>query len=363
MVAISLYRGNLHRVPDVPRRWLMPTPKISLKDFRVLLHRRSRALARLSRSTATTIASTSNPEPLPDVKQEQDGDLKEDNHAPESDSQPPAQSFARPEEDGLAKESGGALEEEANDREGPHAGDVPVGQVDDAGVKSEMPPGSAIPVSVNDDSRSEKKQEALENPNAETNEDVNVSNDKEKRKKEVEEKLHILNAKKHNLVQVLKQILNAEEELKRRNSMQGTGRPSIPLQVDTVTNDSGSMTRLATPRMSAEGNLNGDMEGGEAEDVINQHMHSRHLLRTSSTSPSSDSPNRRPFSAVPHPSRASLPVAGSPLRFTPVGHQGPPISLPTLSVSGTSYTASSPSPAASGGTSAFKDSRQPSPWN
>lgn len=57
MVAISLYRGNLHSVADVPRRWLMPAPKISPRDFKTLFHRRSKALCRL-RSTTTT---TSNP--------------------------------------------------------------------------------------------------------------------------------------------------------------------------------------------------------------------------------------------------------------------------------------------------------------
>jgi len=57
MVAISLYRGNLHRAPDVPRRWLMPNPKISLKDFKSLLARRSKALSRTS--------SSSNPNPNP----------------------------------------------------------------------------------------------------------------------------------------------------------------------------------------------------------------------------------------------------------------------------------------------------------
>lgn len=76
MVAISLYRGNLHRVPDVPRRWLMPTPQISLKDFKVLLNRRSRALSRLRSSSfssssaaaavaaaITATATASNPSP------------------------------------------------------------------------------------------------------------------------------------------------------------------------------------------------------------------------------------------------------------------------------------------------------------
>lgn len=58
MVAISLYRGNLHRVPDVQRRWQMPTPQISLKDFRLLLARRAKALSRLRSSITTTTTTT-----------------------------------------------------------------------------------------------------------------------------------------------------------------------------------------------------------------------------------------------------------------------------------------------------------------
>lgn len=55
MVAISLYRGNLHRVsPDVARRWLMPTPGISIKDFRSLLFRRSKAISHLP-STSSSV--------------------------------------------------------------------------------------------------------------------------------------------------------------------------------------------------------------------------------------------------------------------------------------------------------------------
>lgn len=88
--------------------------------------------------------------------------------------------------------------------------------------------------------------------------------------------------------------MNAEEELKRRNSMQGMAiRPSVPLQVD-ATNDTGSLTRHVTPRTGSEGNLAGDMEGGEADDPLNHNIHSRHMLRTSSMSPSSESPLRRP---------------------------------------------------------------------
>lgn len=92
------------------------------------------------------------------------------------------------------------------------------------------------------------------------------------------------------------QILNAEEELKRRNSTQGmTIRPSVPLQVDGA-NDTGSLTRQPTPRTGSEINLGGDMEGGEADDPLNHNTHPRHTFRMSSMSPSSESPLRRPAS-------------------------------------------------------------------
>lgn len=59
MVAISLYRGNLHRVPDVPRRWLMPSHNISFRDFKSLLQRRSKALSRLLATTSSSPAKVS----------------------------------------------------------------------------------------------------------------------------------------------------------------------------------------------------------------------------------------------------------------------------------------------------------------
>ncbi|KAL0440801.1 UNVERIFIED_CONTAM: hypothetical protein Sradi_0019000 [Sesamum radiatum] len=209
-----------------------------------------------------------------------------------------------------------------------------------------------------DKAKNEEKVEVPVNPVVEKSNTENATSDVEKRKKEVKEKLEILNEKKHSLVQVLKQILNAEEQLKRQNSMQGiSGRPPLPLQVDTTT-DSGSMTRLNTPRMGSDGNPCGDMEGGEGDDVSNHNMQSR-LPRMSSTSPSSDSQQRKPAAnVIPHSYRTTLGVAGSPSRFAP-GGQG----HSSISVSGASYIASSPSPAASGGTSVFRDGRLPSPWN
>lgn len=76
--------------------------------------------------------------------------------------------------------------------------------------------------------------------------------------------------------------------------MQGNAiRPSVPLHVD-ASNDSGSMTRHFAPRMGSEPNLNGDMEGGEADDPSNHNFHPRQVFRMNSTSPSSESPIRRP---------------------------------------------------------------------
>lgn len=87
--------------------------------------------------------------------------------------------------------------------------------------------------------------------------------------------------------------MNAEEELKRRNGMQGIAlRPSVSFQADG-TNDIGSLTRYMTPRMGSEVNLGGDVEGSETDDLLNHNMHSRSMHRMSSMSPSSESPLRR----------------------------------------------------------------------
>ncbi|GAV83859.1 hypothetical protein CFOL_v3_27304 [Cephalotus follicularis] len=313
MVAISLYRGNLHKVPDTPRVWLMPSPKMSLKDFKTLLHRRNNALSRLG---STASSSNPNPNSNPQLDASKiNNDKRKDLDVQDS----PAKVVYKVSGDG-----DGSLQ------------------------MVEKPPEP-------------------QKHTTETTEKVNVS-DKEKRKRVVEEELEVLNAKKHKLVLVLKQILNVEEELKRRNTMQGTAiRPSVPLQVD-VTNDSGSMTRHAAQRMGLDGHLSGDLEGGEADDASNLNMHARHMLRMSSMSPSSESPLRRPTyiqlnAVLSQPSRATLGVTSSPSRLAPTGHQGHPGNLPTVSVSGTNYVVSSPSPAASGGTSVFRDARQPSPWN
>lgn len=411
MVAISLYRGSLHRVPDVTRRWLMPTPAMSLKNFKTLIGRRSKAISRLHSTTATLY-------PNPNSKQQEQKRAKDKQEAGKDNGCSITDVHVQPQlelgkinhhEEGTSKDGafGGvkgakdndclisdirhqlAPEKANHEDEGTSKDEVSEGVIDHRvslkpgikdhqvslkpGVKDhqvllnpvdgsvsapcserDVPGNVTDTVQGNGNSKTVHGQTPLdpENPNVETSDKVDKSSDKEKRKKEIEEKLQILNTNKHNLVQVLKQILKAEEEFKQRNSMQGSSsRPSVPLQVD-VTNDSGSVTRHMAPRMSSEANLGGDMEGGEADDVLNHNMHSRHLLRMSSTSPSSESPLRRPayfqHNVVPQP---------SPSRFAPTGHP------PTVCVSGTNYIPSSPSPAASGGTSVFRDARLPSPWN
>ncbi|XWS51055.1 hypothetical protein CRYUN_Cryun12cG0143300 [Craigia yunnanensis] len=271
MVAISLYRGNLHRAPDIPRRWIMPTPKISLKDFKSLLHRRNKVLSRFRSSS-----SSSNPNPNHDLKSHIQSPMP---NGPPIGPKLEAQVESEPPEDL---------------KTGPPPAEVKVEVVGGSDCGDCLMKPEDEQTEKDDNLQVDEKPPEETKTNVEVSEKVNDLNGKEKRKRDVEEKLRLLNAKKHGLVQVLKQILNTEEELKRRNSTQGTTfGPAVPLQVET-TNDSGSMTRLVTPRMGLEANLAGENEGGEADDVSNLNSHSCHVFRMSSTSPCSESPLRRP---------------------------------------------------------------------
>ena len=112
MVAISLYRGNLHRVPDVPRRWLMPTPKLSLKDFKSLLHRRSKALSRLRSTT-----------PDPDPNSSQNPDLNQQAEAPKEN---PVLVEPKLEEEKASDCEEAQPKNEENDQRGTNGGDCSV---------------------------------------------------------------------------------------------------------------------------------------------------------------------------------------------------------------------------------------------
>ncbi|KAJ4961479.1 hypothetical protein NE237_021389 [Protea cynaroides] len=379
MVAISLYRGNLHRVPDVPRRWLTPAPRISLKDFRSLIRKRTKALSRLSAATGFVVDATTssdaipnpNPSPSPihcsnpDSKQQEgvgDSSCSKQNHQSTETAQPQS----HPTVVNCSDEPPSV--EHARDQNGTD-GDS---RTEQTKVASDSIPFPARKSTVPDAPACTSKASQEKKPVSSAQLTVEVNgldavSDKERRKSELQEKLQILTEKKHNLVQMLKQIQNAEEEMKKRNSIQASiARPSGPLQVE-ATAELGSVIRHATPRMSSEANFGGDLEG-EAEDISNHSTQSRHLHRMRSTSPSGASPLRRPLysplqhNPVLHNSRSSISVTGhtqpstapsmgvtaSPSRFAPTGHQSHSANLPTVSVSGTHYVASSPSPAGSG---------------
>ncbi|KAG2329690.1 hypothetical protein Bca4012_020770 [Brassica carinata] len=331
MVAISMYRGNLHKVPDVPRRWTMPDRNLSFKDFKSLLHRRKRALSRLF--------PNSNPNPSHSVKSELVTDRKEAIPSERSGSSGKQKLVeVKREEIDVNR-----VREDENGRiEAARAGGLDGGdRVMELLSKNET---DNVPQQEAANDKAEAKETAEEVAPSEI----------EKEEKQVEERLQVLNAKKHNLVQVLKLILNAEEELKKRSSITqqpGTttaSRPSLPLHVD-VSNDSG-------------GNAGAHMEGGETDGAGNHNnAQTPSVLRLCGASSSSESPLRRAaafsqHNMAPHPSRWSPRVgptqAGNP---SPAGV--------TVSASGTNYIASSPSPAGSGGTSVFRETRLQSPWN
>ncbi|KAI9117607.1 hypothetical protein K1719_011773 [Acacia pycnantha] len=338
MVAISLYRGNLHRVPDVPRRWLMPAPKISLRQFKSLLARRSnsRRLADEAVATTTTL-SIPNPGSLSNGQDE----------VPIIDKPSIA---IQPESEKVSNNGAGHSREGEDHKEPELCNGSVKKEIDEpdsfADAKTEPFDGDASLVTKQTETIGDKE---------------GMLSDKEKRKKEVEDKLQVLNAKKHNLVIALKQILNVEEELKRRTSVQGIAlRSSVPFQADG-TNETGSLARHMTPRVGSEANLGGDVEGSETDDPTNHNMLSRNVHWMSSRSPS-ESPLRRTPSLQQN--MGSQPSRASPSRFV-LSHQGNIMNQASVSVSvsGTGYIASSPSPAASGGTSVFRDARHPSPWN
>ncbi|MCL7042827.1 hypothetical protein MKW94_005115 [Papaver nudicaule] len=268
MVAISLYRGNLHKAPDAPRKWLMPRRNISLKDFRLLSRKRDKTLSTKITTSLTDTAIV----PVPNPK----------NPNLYTNPNPNLENLIEVKED----------EEEVKQH--------PTG-VDDAQCHIAKEEVDELVLSV--DVKSEElletdpglkngvdgtSQEQPTTPNVCIN--VDLPTEKEKKKRELEEKLEVLNGRKHNLVQMLKQILNAEEEMKRRNNALASGiRPPAPLQVET--SDLGS-PRQAVTRAGLEANHCGDLEG-ESEDHSPQNAHVRHFQRMRSTSPSGSSPRRK----------------------------------------------------------------------
>ncbi|KAJ8452378.1 hypothetical protein Cgig2_006183 [Carnegiea gigantea] len=249
--AISLYRGNLHKLPpkSPPRPWVLPRPKISLNDFR-----RSKALS-LSSATNPSLGPTSEP-PLPQDEEQHQAALLD--------------------------------------------------QLNGAGNANLVVEPSKSTAAYDE------------------------------------------------------AILNAEEELKRQSNVQ-TSCPHLPLQVN-LSKNSGSMMRHATHRRGPDVNFTVNMEEREGDDVLNHGQWSRQLIPMNSMSPSAESALKRlPYlqhNLASHPQQAATLAFGSPS-----GNQVLPSNLQVVSVSGTNFVASSPSPAGAGATSCFRDARHPRPWN
>ncbi|KAG9449608.1 hypothetical protein H6P81_009573 [Aristolochia fimbriata] len=334
MVAISLYRGKLHRIPpDVPRRWLMPTRRISLQDFKLLVHKRGKALSRLH--SANLVEK--------EIQERTVGE-KDLNSQSNVGSSAAADIATVDESIGAAAPAG---EGPSEARETDASITSLVEKTNCSQERADQEAGDGAKRGSKDLSE-EKAAASLVYQPTEVKVEVDATSSKEKRKREIEEKLQTLNERKHQMVQVLRQILKAEEELKKRSSI-------VPSGVR-------------------------DMEGGESEDFSNTHArHMQHMHSPSLSGAPLGKPSFSPLqnNTVPYIGRAGyfnpgqaqsssnaiMNVMASPSRFAPT--QGPPGNLATLSVSGTHFVASSPSPAASGGTSAtFRDSRLTSPsWN
>ncbi|URD94984.1 hypothetical protein MUK42_29445 [Musa troglodytarum] len=346
MVAISLYRGNLHRVPDVPRRWPSPPPAISLHEFKILIRKRSEALSRLSAApaAATTLDVKHEGKLKEEVKGDDDGAKIGVSVLEYSSVLDPKPSNSQPK-----------CKEETRDHEAFRESEV--------GVSASDAPAGA-PSTREEEVRDSKIGEAgIVDGKFEVRNKSDVVSDKEDRKQELEKKLHVLNEKKHNLVQMLKQILNAEEEIKRRSMQSPVLHPSIPQKAE-MTLEMGSVKQV--PKLTVEVNFGSD-SGGESDAAAKNNSHVRQLHHIHSTSPSAASLTRTTFGSFQHNTglqniRASMAATGngpttpnssaggamvSPSRFAPVGHQSQtPVALPV-----NHFIASSPSPAASGGAS------------
>lgn len=71
MVALAVSRGNLHKVPNAPRRWPLPPRSISLPQFKNLLRRRALALSRIAAAAADENPSSTSPCTEKKVKEEE----------------------------------------------------------------------------------------------------------------------------------------------------------------------------------------------------------------------------------------------------------------------------------------------------
>lgn len=367
-----MYRGNLHRgAADAARHWPVPAPTLSASRFRRLLRSRSLAVSRLEGARKLDSGSSSPnsrldegaPEPVgqaeevdggqqqQDERQEEEEEEQAEGHDVQQQQQQEQAEGEGQDEQQQQGEHGGEEEEEQEE------GAVEDVEMDDAG---EVVAGGDHAGGNGDPEEGQGESEGFD-PNAEVpNSEVSYRDGVEGKKRDLSDKLDTLNKKKHDLVQMLKQVLNAEEEIRTR-SMQAPLRAAMPQQSENAA-DGSSVPRQA-PRMTVD--VNFSEFAGESDAGSNQGTPGRPLHHVHSISPSTASFARSPFSSLHHnsghtPRSPATFSTASPSRFAASGHQGNPYSHPSASLPGSNFVASSPSPAASGGSSSvFRDYRPP----
>ncbi|PUZ37515.1 hypothetical protein GQ55_9G126100 [Panicum hallii var. hallii] len=354
MVAFSMYRGNLHiggrdSGAAAERRWERPRPTLSAKRFRRLLRNRSLAIARLAGAPRRPGSPSSADVDGARGAAEHDEEARHDEEADGVDEQGGQEQQDEEEEPQQQGENGHGEEEQQHqaEEEEQEEGAVEDADMDDAGE-----------IVVEGDGNGDAEEGQGESEGVDPNqEEVSYPDQIDEKKRKLNEKLDVLNKKKHDLVQMLKQVLNAEEEIRRR-SMQASLRAAMPQPSENAT-DGSSVSRLA-PRMTVDVNF-GDV-AGDSDAGSNQGTPGRPLHHFHSISPSAASFVRSPFGSLQgHTPRSPATFSmASPSRFAASGHQGQPPGLHSAALPGGNYVASSPSPAASGGSSSvFRDPRPP----
>lgn len=392
MVVISFYRGNLHKVPDTPRRWPIPKPSISLRNFKILLDKRNEALKQLyvqdsmEEDEAEGMGDNgcakeedkcpSDPKISEENKRKREQecvDYENEIKCPKTTAGHQPDALAQMNCDDSVVPINARDPKRASDWPGPQASESPKAKKSDAeerDVDSDKQDSGSVP--------EEKLPEATK-PTQEVHKSADIIADKLKRKMELEVKLKELTEEKHHLVQMLKHILSNEEEMKKRGQMavqSSAMHVSVPCQGEAAAD--GSHTRQAGR------NCYGDLEEGELEDACTPSPHSQNLHHAlgpagalgsvlgrppnSSQQQIQSSQQTKTGLAVaghsPHNPNPSQGLLASPSLLGAYGAHTQHTHLPPLSISGTQVAASSPSPAASSGTSILRDTRRTSPsWN
>ncbi|XP_047088272.1 cyclic nucleotide-gated cation channel beta-1 [Lolium rigidum] len=360
MVAISMYRGNLHRAgDDAARQWQVPPPTLSASRFRRLLRSRSLAVSRLAGAHRPNSPGSSRNPRLDEVAEEPareaeevDGDQQEEGHDVQ-----PQQLQHQQEEEGNDLQQQEVEEEEEGQDEQQQGEDMGEEEEQEEGAVEDVEMDDAGEVVVGDGDASgngDPEEGQGESEGFDPNPEVSYHDGVEERKRELTDKLDTLSKKKHDLVQMLKQILNAEEEIRKR-SIQASSRAAMPQPSENAAD--GSFVPRQVPRMTVDVNFSefaGESDAGSNQGTPGRPMHHVHNI-----SPSTTSLARSPFGSLHHNSghtpRSPFSTA-SPSRFAGTGHHG----HPSASLPGSNFVASSPSPAASGGSSSvFRDYRPP----